>query len=41
MYENEVMQNFFNQSYDVNGKVSLNGDINYKSLNNILNDQTI
>jgi len=33
-----VMQKFFNKSYDVNGKISFNGDINHKSINNILND---
>ena len=33
-----IMQKFYNKNFDKNGKISLFGEINYQSLNNILND---
>jgi len=33
-----IMQKFYNKNFDKNGKISLHGEINYQSLNNILND---
>jgi len=33
-----VMQNHFNTSFDENGKISINGVINYKAIDKILND---
>ena len=33
-----IMQKFYNKNFDENGKISLLGEINYKSINNILND---
>ena len=33
-----IMQKFYNKNFDKNGKISLLGEINYQSLNNILND---
>ena len=33
-----IMQKFYNKNFDENGKISLHGEINYQSINNILND---
>ncbi len=33
-----VMQKFYNKSFDASGKISLNGNINYKAIDNILDD---
>jgi len=33
-----IMQKFYNKNFDEKGKISLDGKINYKSINNILND---
>ena len=33
-----IMQKFYNKNFDKNGKISLHGEINYQSLNNVLND---
>ena len=33
-----VMQNYFNKSFDKNGKISLNGVINYQAIDKVLND---
>jgi anhydro-N-acetylmuramic acid kinase len=33
-----IMKKFYNKNYDKSGKISLHGNINYKAINNILND---